>query len=80
MRILNVPARYAAFVEQTLAAMKATIDADRLLAGADSPWPTGTIPKSDARGSLMLFVAHTPNEMAVPAFPMVDTQPERMSA
>lgn len=72
MRIIDVPARYAAFVEQTLAAMKATIDADVLMSDGEQPWPTGTIPKNDARGTLLIFAARMPQELAQPVFPQVE--------
>jgi hypothetical protein len=79
-RIISVPARYAPFVEQTLAAMQATIDCDELLSGTDSPWPTGTVKKSDARGTLMITVAALPAEASVRVFPQVEPPAMEKSA
>jgi hypothetical protein len=80
-RIISVPARYAPFVEQTLAAMQATIDCDELLSGTDSPWPTGTIVKDERQtGDLLICVAQLPADGAHPLFPQEQPAQERIAS
>jgi hypothetical protein len=79
MRILTIPARYAPFVEQTLAAMKATIDADPLMLDPELPWH-GVDKDDTARGVLVIRVAHLPADASVPVFPQQQPEPERRTA
>lgn len=78
MRIISIPARYAKEVEAVLQRMRASIATDAQLSDGEDPFPNGFIEKDEsARGTLMIFVAHMPQEMALPAFPLVD-EPARM--
>jgi hypothetical protein len=70
-RIISVPARYAPFVEQTLAAMQATIDADPLMLDSSLPW-RGVTKDDTARGTLVISVASLPADTALKLFPQVE--------
>jgi hypothetical protein len=78
-RIIRVPARYAPFVEQTLAAMQATIDADPLMMDASLPW-RGVTKDDTARGTLMITVAALPAEASIRVFPQVEPPAMEKSA